>query len=170
MKPSFYNESGKNRFREDQGLYFEDFEVGDIFEHRPGRTISDTDNTWFTLLTMNTAQAHFDHHYAEKTEWKKPLVDSTLTLAIITGMSVKTLTGKGVCNLGWDKIKLTHPVFAGDTLYAESEILSKRASKSRPTQGIITASTRGYNQDGTQVMSYERTFLVYKRGFAPSYS
>ena len=120
----------------------------------------ETDNTWFTLLSMNTQQVHFDAAYAGKTEWKKLLVDSTITLAMLTGMSVRTVSAKVVANLGWDKVKATHPVFAGDTLYAESTILRKRESKSRPTQGIVTVSTRGLNQDGVEVMSFERTMLV----------
>ena len=162
-----YKTVGPRRYRETSGLYYEDFEPGDVFEHRPGRTILDVDNTWFTLLTMNTQELHFDAAYAAKTEWKKPLVDSTLTLALLTGMSVRTVSAKVVANLGWDKVKATHPVFAGDTLYAESTVLHKRESKSRPTQGIVTVSTRGLNQDGAPVMSFERTMLVYKRGHSP---
>jgi itaconyl-CoA hydratase len=162
-----YKTVGPRRYRETSGLYYEDFEPGDVFEHRPGRTILDVDNTWFTLLTMNTQELHFDAAYAAKTEWKKPLVDSTLTLALLTGMSVRTVSAKVVANLGWDKVKATHPVFAGDTLYAESTVLHKRESKSRPTQGIVTVSTRGLNQDGASVMSFERTMLVYKRGHSP---
>lgn len=158
---------GDCRFRETSGLYWEDFEPGDIFEHRPGRTVLDTDNVWFTLLTMNTQQVHFDAAYAAKTEWKKLLVDSTFTLALVTGMSVRTVSAKVVANLGWDKVKATHPVFAGDTLYAESKVLSKRESKSRPTQGIVTVATRGINQDSVEVMSFERTMLVYRRGHSP---
>jgi itaconyl-CoA hydratase len=168
MKKSFFKETGTNRYREDQGLYYEEFEVGDVFEHRPGRTITDVDNIWFTLLTMNTQQVHFDRNYASKTEWKKLLVDSTFTLALVTGMSVKTLSGKVVANLGWDKIKLPNPVYAGDTLYAESRILSKRESTSRPTQGIVTVETRGLNQNNLEVISFERVFLVYKKGFLPN--
>ena len=162
-----YKTVGPRRYRETSGLYYEDFEPGDVFEHRPGRTILEVDNTWFTLLTMNTQELHFDAAYAAKTEWKKPLVDSTLTLALLTGMSVRTVSAKVVANLGWDKVKATHPVFAGDTLYAESTVLHKRDSKSRPTQGIVTVSTPGLNQDGASVMSFERTMLVYKRGHSP---
>jgi len=164
---SAYREIGPRRYRETSGLYYEDFEPGDAFEHRPGRTITDVDNIWMTLLTLNVQQVHFDAAYAAKTEWKKMLVDSTLTLALLTGMSVRTVSAKVVANLGWDKVKATHPVFAGDTLYAESTVLSKRESKSRPTQGIVTVSTRGVNQDGKEVMSFERTMLIYKRGHSP---
>lgn len=116
--------------------------MGDVFEHRPGRTVLDVDNVWFTLLTLNPQQVHFDQHYADKTEWKKLLVDSTFTLALVTAMSVNSISGKVVANLGWDKVRLTNPVFAGDMIYAESTILSKRESKSRPIQGIVTVLTR----------------------------
>ena len=164
---SAYKQVGDRRYRETSGLYFEDFEPGDVFEHRPGRTVLATDNVWTTLLTMNTQQVHFDAAYAAQTEWKKMLVDSTFTLALLTGMSVRTVSAKVVANLGGDKVKAKHPVFAGDTLYAESTVLSKRESKSRPTQGIVTVSTRGINQDDAEVMSFERTMLIYKRGHSP---
>jgi itaconyl-CoA hydratase len=162
-----YKAVGEHRYRETSGLYYEDFVPGDVFEHRPGRTVLDVDNTYFTLLTLNIQEVHFDAAYAAKTEWKKMLVDSTFTLALLTGMSVRTVSAKVVANLGWDKVKATHPVFAGDTLYAESTILSKRDSKSRPTQGIVTVSTRGINQNGVEVMSFERTMLVHRRGQSP---
>lgn len=164
---SAYRQLGPTRYRETSGLYYEDFEIGDTFEHRPGRTITDVDNIWMTLLTLNVQPVHFDAAYAAKTEWRKMLVDSTLTLALLTGMSVRTVSGKVVANLGWDQVKATYPIFAGDTLYAESTVLSKRESKSRPTQGIVTVSTRGLNQDGKEVMSFERTMLIYKRGHSP---
>jgi len=159
-------EVGKQRYRESFGRYYEDFEVGDVYEHRPGRTLSEADNTWFTLLTMNKHPLHFDAEYARKSEFGKPLMNSALTLAIVAGMSVSDLSQKVIANLGWDKIRLTAPVFAGDTIYAESEILSKRESKSRPTQGIVTAATTGKKADGTVFMTYERTILVPKRGHA----
>ncbi|MFB4357977.1 (R)-specific enoyl-CoA hydratase RipB/Ich [Pantoea sp. BS_4] len=162
-----YKAVGERRFRETSGLYWEDFIPGDVFEHRPGRTVLDTDNVWFTLLTLNVQQVHFDAAYASKTEWQKLLVDSTFTLALLTGMSVRTVSAKVVANLGWNNVKASHPVFAGDTLYAESTVLDKRVSKSRPGQGIVTVSTRGINQKGTEVMSFERTMLVYRRGHSP---
>ena len=162
-----YKSVGDKRYRETSGLYYEDFTPGDVFEHRPGRTVLDVDNTYFTLLTLNVQQVHFDAAYAAQTEWKKMLVDSTFTLALLTGMSVRTVSAKVVANLGWDKVKATHPVFAGDTLYAETTILEKRESKSRPTQGIVTVSTRGVNQDGKEVMTFERTMLIHKRGHSP---
>ncbi len=156
---------GENRYREDVGRYFEDFKVGDIYEHRPGRTISEADNTWFTLITMNKHPVHFDANYAAKSEFKKPLVNSALTLSIVAGMSVSDTSQKAIANLGWNDIKLTAPVFIGDTLYAESEVLDKRESKSRPTQGIVTIRTTGKKADGTVFMTYERTMLIPKRGY-----
>src|ERR1700689_1349412 len=165
---SGYPQIGPTRFRETSGLYYEDFEIGDTFEHRPGRTILDVDNTWFTLLTLNIQELHFDAAYAAKTEWKKPLVDSTLTIAMLTGMSVRTVSAKVVANLGWDKVRATAPVFAGDTLYATSKVLSKRLSKSRPTQGIVTVQTTGTNQHGVVVMTFERTMLIYTREGSPA--
>lgn len=155
---------GENRYRERGGRYYEDFKVGDIYEHRPGRTISEADNTWFALLTMNTHPAHFDAEYAKHTEFKKPLVVSTLTLAIITGMSVSDISQKAIANLGWTDIRMPAPVFAGDTLYAESEVLEKRPSQSRPGAGIVTFRTTGRNQRGEIVMTYERTALIMGRG------
>ncbi|MFO1350510.1 MAG: MaoC family dehydratase [Gammaproteobacteria bacterium] len=152
------------RYRESFGRYFEDFTVGDVYEHRPGRTVSEVDNTWFTLLTMNTHPIHFDAAYAAKSEFGKPLVNSCLTLSIVAGMSVSDLSQKAVANLGWNDIRLLAPVFAGDTLYAESEVLAKRESRSRPQQGIVTVKTTGKKADGTVFMTYERSFLVPKRG------
>ena len=157
-------EVGPNRYREDIGRYFEDFEVGVIYEHRPGRTINEADNSWFTLLTMNTHPLHFDAEYAAHSEFGKPLVNSCLTLSMVAGMSVSATRQKAIAHLGWTDIKMPHPVFVGDTLYAESEVLDKRESKSRPTQGIVSVRTTGKNQDGTVVISYDRSFLVPKRG------
>jgi itaconyl-CoA hydratase len=155
----------EGRYRETFGRYLEDFTVGDVYEHRPGRTITDTDNIWFTLLTMNTHPVHFDYEYAKKTEFGKPLVCSPFTLALLVGMSVSDISQKAIANLGWNDIRLPHPVFPGDTLYAESEVLAKRESKKRPEQGIVTVKTTGRNQDGVVVCSYERSVLVWKRGF-----
>ena len=157
---------GPNRYREAFGRHLEDFRVGDVYEHRPGRTIGEADNTWFTLLTMNTHPVHFDAAYSAKTEFGRPLVNSCLTLAIVTGMSVSDLSQKAVANLGWDNIRLTAPVFVGDTIYAESEVLEVRESRSRPTQGIVTVRTTGKKADGTVFMTYERSLLVPKRGHA----
>lgn len=155
---------GPNRYRESLGRYFEEFHVGDVYEHRPGRTITETDNIWFTLLTMNTHPLHFDTEYAKHSEFGKPLVNSAFTLAVVTGMSVSDTSQKAVANLGWSDIRLTGPVFVGDTIYAESEVLEKRESKSRPTQGIVRIRTRGIKQDGSEFMSFERTMLMAKEG------
>ncbi len=157
---------GPQRYRETYGRYFEDFTVGDVYEHRPGRTLTETDNIWFTLLTMNTHPLHFDNAYAAKSEFGKPLMNSAFTLAVVTGMSVSDTSHKAIANLGWTDIKLSAPVFAGDTIYAESNILEKRESKSRPTQGIVRFKTLGKKADGTPFMSFERTILVPKRGHA----
>jgi itaconyl-CoA hydratase len=146
------------------GRFFEDFEIGDVYRHPLGRTISEADNTWFTLLTMNTSQMHFNTEYAARSEFGKPLVVSTLTLAIAVGQSVTDLTQNAFANLGWDDIKLPHPVFAGDTLYSESLVLEKRESGKRPHAGIVTVRTRTLNQDGAEVCSFRRTFYVYKKG------
>ena len=158
-------EDGPNtrRLRETIGRAFEDFEIGDIYEHRPGRTINEADNSWFTLLTMNTHPLHFDHAFAAETEFGKPLVNSCLTLSIVAGMTVSDTSQMAIANLGWKDIKLTAPVFVGDTIYAESEVLDKRASNSRPTQGIVTVKTTGRKADSTVFMTYERSFLVAKR-------
>ena len=147
-----------------QGRFFEDFEVGAIYQHPLGRTVTENDNTWFTLLTMNTNQLHFNAQYAAKSEFGRPLVVSTLTVAIAVGQSVTDLTQNAVANLGWDDIRMTHPVHAGDTLWSESIVVSKRESRSRPTAGIVTVKTRTLNQDGKEVCSFLRTFLVHRRG------
>ncbi len=152
------------RFREDPGLYYEDFEVGDIYEHWPGRTVTETDNVWFTNLTMNTHPVHFDLNYAGHSEFGKPLVNSTLTLALVAGMCVSSTSQKAIANLGFDEIKIPAPVFVGDTLYSETEILAKRESKSRPDAGIVKARHSGKNQRGEYVMHITRSFLATKRG------
>lgn len=159
-------EVGPNRFRESYGRYFEDFAVGHTYEHRPGRTITESDNTWFTLLTMNQHPIHFDKEYARHSEFGRPLVNSTFTLSLVAGMSVSDTSQKAIANLGWTDIALTAPVFVGDTIYAESEVLEKRESRSRPTQGIVRIATRGLKADGTVFMSFERNMLVPKRGHA----
>ncbi len=146
------------------GRFFEDFEVGDVYQHPLGRTVSETDNTWFTLLTMNTNQMHFNTEYAARSEFGRPLVVSTLTVAIAVGQSVTDLTQNAFANLGWDDIRMTHPVFAGDTLFSESLVVEKRESDSRPHAGIVTVRTRTLNQEGAEVCSFLRTFYVYRRG------
>lgn len=147
-----------------EGRFFEDFTVGDVYRHPLGRTVSEADNTWFTLLTMNTNQMHFNAEYAARSEFGRPLVVSTLTVAIAVGQSVTDLTQNAFANLGWDDIRMTHPVFAGDTLWSESIVLEKRESGSRPHAGIVTVRTRTLNQDGAEVCSFRRTFYVYRRG------
>ncbi len=149
-----------------QGRVYEDFEVGDIYRHPVGRTITQADNIWFTLLTVNNNPIHFDSVYAAQTEFKRPLVDSTFTLALVTGLSVSDISQNAV-NLGWDAVRLPRPVFDGDTLYAQSEVLEMRESKSRPHMGIVTFKTSGYNQDGQVVIEFKRTILVYRRGHTP---
>jgi Acyl dehydratase len=150
-----------------RGRFFEDFEVGDIYPHPLGRTVTTTDNIWFTLLTQNTAPIHFDHHYASQTEFGKPLVDSTFTLALVTGQSVTDVSQNVFANLGWDEIVLPNPVYEGDTVYSQSEVLSKRESKSRHNMGIVTVKTTGFTHEGTVVITFKRTLLVYKQGHAP---
>lgn len=150
-----------------KGRFFEDFEIGDVFEHPLGRTITSADNIWFTLLTQNTAPIHFDHHYASQTEFGKPLVNSALTLALVTGQSVTDISQNVMANLGWDEVRLPNPVFEGDTIYSRSEVLECRESKSRKNVGIVTVRTTGFNQDGTEVISFRRTVMVYRRGHAP---
>jgi len=150
-----------------RGRFFEDFEVGDIYEHPLGRTVTTTDNAWFTLLTQNTAPIHFDHHYAAQTEFGKPLVDSTFTVALVTGQSVTDISQNVFANLGWDEIRLPAPVFEGDTIYSRSEVLSVRESASRPNVGIVSVRTTGFNQDGVVVITFKRTVMVFKRGQAP---
>ena len=155
---------GPNRYREQLGRHYEDFSVGDVYEHRPGRTITETDNTWFTLLTMNTHPLHFDAEYAKASEFGRCIVCSPLTVALMVGMSVTDVSQKAIANLGWREIKMTFPLYAGDTLYSESEVLGKRESASRPGAGIVTVKTIGKNQDGKEVCSFERTILVARRG------
>jgi acyl dehydratase len=149
------------------GRVYEDFEVGDIYPHPLGRTVLAADNIWFTLLTQNTNPIHFDSAYAEKTEFGKPLVDSTFTLALVTGQSVTDISQNAMANLGWDEVRLPNPVFEGDTIYSRSEVLEKRESKSRPNVGIVTFKTTGFNQDGVIVIEYRRTVMIYKRGHVP---
>jgi itaconyl-CoA hydratase len=150
-----------------RGRFFEDFAVGDVYEHPLGRTITTADNIWFTLLTQNTAPIHFDHHYAAQTEFGKPLVNSCLTLSLVTGQSVTDVSQNVFANLGWDEVRLPHPVFEGDTVYSRSEVLEIRASGSRKNVGIVTVRTTGVNQDGTEVITFRRTAMIYRRGHGP---
>ncbi len=160
-----HTEVAPQRFRESFGRYFEDIQVGDIYEHRPNRTITETENTWFTLLTMNQHPMHFDAEYAKHSEFGRCIICSPFTVALLVGMSVSDVSQKAIANLGWKEIKLTFPLFAGDTLSGESEVLDKRESKSRPNAGIVAVRTRGYNQDRKLVCEFDRMMLIAKRGF-----
>lgn len=158
-----YKRIGENRFREVRGLYYEDVAVGEIVEHRPGRTITEADNLWQSLLALNLNPLHIDAAYSAKTEWGRPLVSSLVTLSIVTGMSVNSTSALTVANLGWEEVRLLAPVFVGDTVYAESEFLKKRPSRSRPTLGLVTCATRGIKADGTLFLTCRRTFLLPTR-------
>ncbi|MBC7378979.1 MAG: MaoC family dehydratase [Burkholderiaceae bacterium] len=157
-------EISPQRYRASYGRYLEDFNVGDVYEHRPGRTVTENDNIQFSLLTMNAHPMHCDANFAAKSEFGQLLVNSGLSLAIVLGMTVNDVSAKAIANLGWKEIKLTAPVFCGDTLYAESEVLEKRESSTRPTQGIVTTRTRGFNQKGVMVMEFVRISLIARRG------
>jgi len=159
-------EIAPRRFRGQIGLYYEQFEVGDVYEHRPGRTITDTDNIQFSLMTMNYHPMHCDAYFASQSEFGKMLVNSGLTIAMVIGMSVSEVSGQAVANLGFKEIKLTEPVFSGDTIYAESEVLDKRESKSRPGQGIVTVRTKGIKHDGAVFLTFERSALIRSRADA----
>ena len=159
-----HKEVAPRRYRESFGRYFEDFTIGDIYEHRPNRTLTETENTWFTLLTMNQHPMHFDVEYAKHSEFGRCIIASPFTVALMVGMSVSDVSQKAIANLGWKEIKLTHPLFAGDTLSAESEVLDKRESKSRPNAGIVSVRTRGFNQSGTLVCEFDRTMLIARQG------
>ena len=138
---------------------YEDMRVGDLYRSRFGRTVLEADNVWFTLLTMNTNPIHFDAEYAATTPWERPLVDSTFTLALVTGLSVADVSEHAV-NLGWQYLRLPAPVYDGDTIRTETEMLAKRDSQSRPGQGIVTLRTRGLNQRDEVVIEFERTIMV----------
>jgi acyl dehydratase len=147
-----------------RGRFYEDLDVGDVFRSRVGRTITEADNVWFTCLTMNTNQIHFNVPYAARTRFGRPLVNSTLTLALVTGLTVPDASEHAAANLGWDDIRLPKPVFVGDTLWAESEIIDKRESRSNPHVGIVTMRCRGINQRREVVIEFRRTFMAYRRG------
>lgn len=150
-----------------QGRFFEDFEVGDVYRSRTGRTVTQVDNIWMSLLTNNTNQIHFNAHYAERTAWKRPLVNSAISIAIVAGLGVADTSENGFA-LGWDSITLPNPVYEGDTLYSESEVLEKRESRSRPEMGIVRFRTRGLTQDGAVAVEYVRSVMVWRRHAAPS--
>ncbi|GAJ98976.1 monoamine oxidase regulatory-like [Geomicrobium sp. JCM 19055] len=149
------------------GRFYEDFEIGDVYPHPLGKTVTETDNQWFTLLTQNTNPIHFDKVYAEQTDFDRVLVNSAFTIALVTGQSVSDVSQNVMANLGWDEVKLPNPVFEGDTIHSYSEILEKRESKSRDNVGIVRIKTYGYNQDGKIVIHFLRTMMVYKKDYAP---
>ena len=149
------------------GRCYADFEVGLVMRHPLGRTVTAMDNAWFALMTVNMNPIHFDAHYAAQTEFGRPLMNSAFTIALVTGLSVADVSRNAI-NLGWDEVRMPAPLFEGDTVYAQSEVLAKRESQSRPTMGIIEIATTGYKQDGTVIMTFKRTILVYKRAHVPS--
>ena len=152
-----------------QGRFYEDFVIGDVFEHPLGRTITTTDNIWFTLLTQNTAPVHFDHEYAKATEFGRPLVNSTLTLSLVAGQSVTDVSQNVFANLGWERVMLPNPVFEGDTIHSRSTVEAARESRSRPGLGVVTVRTVGVKQTGETVIEFTRTLLVYRRGHGPRF-
>jgi len=149
------------------GRVFEDFAVGDIYYHPFGRTVTEADNHSFTLMTQNVARVHVDSAFAAGTEFGRPLMNSTFTLALVTGQSTIDLSMNVFANLGWDEVRLPQPVFAGDTIRSRSKVLSVRASQSRPNVGVVTVATEGFNAEGVVVISFRRTFMVYRRGHLP---
>ncbi|MCF7792135.1 MAG: MaoC family dehydratase [Victivallales bacterium] len=163
MDKTNYIKIAEERYREDKGFSYEDFEVGVTIEHVPGRTITMTDNIWQSLIAMNQHPLHIENVFAEKTEFGKILVSSLVTFNIINGMTVYTISQKTIANLGWDKVRLTAPVFVGDTLFAETKIIDKRESKSRKNQGIVKVLTYGKNQNNIKVIEFERTMLIPKK-------
>jgi acyl dehydratase len=149
-----------------RGRFYEDFQVGDVYQHPLGKTVTESDNEWFTMLTLNTQQSHFNVEYARRIEFGRILVNSTFTLALATGLTVSDISQNVVANLGWDEVRLPHPVFIGDTIWAETIVLSARESRTRPNAGIVTVKTRGLNQDGKECITFKRTILVNKRSEA----
>ncbi len=150
-----------------QGRFFEDFQIGDTYRYPHGRTVTELDNSLFTHLTFNTNPLHFDREYARESRWGRILVNSTFTLALVTGMSTADVSRNALANLGWENVRLQNPVFIGDTIYCESEVLAKRASKSHPEAGIVTVRSRGINQEGKVVIDLTRHVMVYRREHSP---
>jgi len=149
-----------------QGRFFEDFEVGDVYKHPYGRTVTETDDVWLTNITMNLNPMHFNEVYASNTEYGERLVNGLVVIAIAVGMSVIDVSMNATANLGYDDVRHTGPVFHGDTLFAESEVVSKRESDSRDHAGLVTTRLRAYNQDDEQVLSLERTNMMLKKSHA----
>lgn len=169
MSKSTTSETGSGQVIEGwTGRLFEDFTVGDIYYHPFGKTVTEADNQSFTLMTQNVSKTHVDRNFAKSTEFGLPLVNSTLTLALVTGQSTIDLSMNVFANMGWDEVRMPNPVYEGDTIYSRSKVLALRESKSRPNLGLVSVATEGYNQDSKIVISYRRTFMVYKQGFMPS--
>ena len=165
--PAAFEEVGDGRYRESHGPYYDDFDIGDIIEHRPGRTITESDNIWMSLLSMNAHPLHIDASFAASTEFGKPLVSSLITLSVVGGLSTNGTSARAIANLGWEKIRLSQPVFVGDTVFAESTVPDKRPSASRPGVGVVTFETRGVKDDGTEFMQFTRSALIpYRRAEA----
>ncbi len=164
--PAGYKRVGEHRYRETIGFCYEEFAEGDVFEHRPGRTVTEADNHLFSLLGMNPSPLHIDSAYCAHTRWEKPLISGLVTFTLVCGMSVRSTSGRATANLGWDRIRLLRPVFAEDTIYAESRILGKRLSQKHPGQGIVTCETRGLTAGGEVFLTFERSFLVPTRAAA----
>lgn len=162
-QPLGYRQVGPHRYRENVGFCYEELIVGTVIEHRPGRTVTELDNVLMSMLSMNASPLHIDAAYCERTQWRRPIVSSLVTLSIIGGMTARSTSGRAVANLGWDRIRLTHPVYVGDTLYAESEITAKRLSESKPEVGIVSCRTEGRKSTGEVVLTFERSFLVPTR-------
>jgi len=159
-QPTGYRRVGEHRYREVVGFCYEELDVGTIVEHRPGRTVTELDNVLMSMLSMNASPLHIDAAFSAHETWGQPLVSSLVTLSIICGMSVRSTSGRAIANLGWEQIRLINPVFVGDTLYAESEILGKRLSTSRPGEGIVSCRTSGIKSTGEIVLTFQRSFLV----------
>lgn len=158
--PTGYRKVGENRYREQVGFYYDEIVVGTVFEHRPGRTVTEMDNVLMSMLSMNASPLHIDGAYAAQGRWGKPLVSSLVTLSIVGGMTARSTSGRAIANLGWDRIRLSHPVYVGDTLYAQSEVTAKRLSTSRPGEGIVSCRTTGIKATGEVVLTFDRSFLV----------
>ncbi|MFE1957720.1 MaoC family dehydratase [Streptomyces sp. NPDC059479] len=158
--PNGYRRIAEGRYREVVGLGYHELPEGMVIEHRPGRTVTEADNVLMTTLGGNDAPIHTDARYSSLTEWGRPLVCSSITLHIVGGMTVRSTSGLTLANLGFEEIQFTHPVFVGDTLYAETEITRRRLSTSRPDTAIVTCRTTGHNQHGSAVVTYTRSFFV----------
>ena len=152
---------------DNDGICFEDFEIGRIYAHGLGRTMIDADNVWFSLLTLGINQVHFNYDYAERTPFGKPIIASPFTLAVVTSLSAVDFGKTTVANLGWSEVELPKPVFVGDTIYARSKVITKRESKSKPHAGLIELRTEGFKQDGEIVITFGRKLMVYRKGHLP---